>query len=106
MQLLLRVCLALVVGRAFAAENEWPEFRGPTGQGISQATGVPETWSATENVAWKVAVPGRGWSSPVLSKGKLYLTTAAGEEDNITLRALCFDAKDGHTLWDVEVFKP
>jgi outer membrane protein assembly factor BamB len=85
-----------------AAETEWPQFRGPTGQGLSGAVGVPVTWSATENVAWKVEVPGKGWSSPVLSKGKIYLTTAAGG----ALRALCLDAADGHTLWDTELFRP
>jgi outer membrane protein assembly factor BamB len=106
MQFPLRICLALMVARVCAAENEWPEFRGPTGQGISQAVNVPLRWSATENVAWKVPVPGRGWSSPVLSKGRLYLTTAVGEGDAITLRALCFDAKDGRSLWDAEVFRP
>ncbi len=91
---------------ALAAETEWPQFRGPDGQGISLAKGVPVKWSATENVAWSVEVPGRGWSSPVLSKGRLYLTSAVGEGDEITLRALCFDAKDGRTIWNTEVFKP
>ena len=67
---------------------------------------VPVKWSATEYIAWKVAVPGRGWSSPVLSNGKLYLTTAVGESDKVSLRTLSFDAKDGRTLWDVEVLKP
>jgi len=90
----------------FAAENEWPQFRGPTGQGISNAANVPVKWSATENVAWTVEVPGRGWSSPVLSRGKLYLTSAVGEGDEMTLRALCFDAKDGRVVWDEEVFHP
>ena len=91
---------------AFAAEMEWPEFRGPTGQGIAHATGLPLQWSATQNVAWKTAVPGRGWSSPVLSKGRLYLTTAVEDADATTLRALCIDAKDGHVIWNSEVFKP
>jgi outer membrane protein assembly factor BamB len=99
-------CLLATTLTAFAAESEWPQFRGPTGQGLSSAKDVPIKWSAAENVAWSVEVPGRGWSSPVLSKGKLYLTSSVGEGDEITLRALCFDAKDGRTLWDTEVFKP
>ena len=105
MQIRLCVTFALLVTSAVASETEWPEFRGPTGQGISQAVNVPETWGATQNVAWKMPVPGRGWSSPALLKGRLYLTTAVGEED-VSLRALCFDAQDERTLWDVEVFKP
>lgn len=87
------------------AETEWPQFRGPTGQGLSQAAGVPLRWSADTNVAWKVKM-GSGWSSPVLSGGRLYLTAATGADGAVSLRALCLDAADGRTIWDAEVFKP
>ena len=91
---------------AFAGETDWPEFRGKTGQGISAATGVPQTWNATNNVAWKVAIPGKGWSSPVIAAGKIYLTTAIGEpQSGATLHALCLDAKDGKVLWNTEILK-
>ena len=100
------VCsLALFHFTARAGETEWPQFRGPTGQGISAAVQVPVAWSATEHVAWKVEIPGRGWSSPVLSRGRLYLTAAVGEADK-TLHALCLDAADGRVLLDTEVFHP
>ena len=104
---LLAATLALTFSTS-AAETEWPQFRGPTGQGLSAATGVPVEWSATENVAWKVEVPGKGWSSPVLSRGRLYLTTAISDAKggDVTLHALCLDATDGHTLWDTELFRP
>lgn len=86
---------------------DWPQFRGPTGDGVSTAKSVPVEWSATEHVAWKQAVPGVGWSSPVLVGGKVYLTTAVGKDgEPISLRVLCLDANDGHTLWDTEVFRP
>jgi outer membrane protein assembly factor BamB len=98
--------LAFLALPLIAAETEWPEFRGPTGQGISAAKDVPVTWSATGNVNWRVPVAGRGWSSPAVANGRIYLTTAVGEGDVVTLRALCFDAKDGKSVWDVEVFKP
>lgn len=92
------------------AESEWPQFRGPNGQGISEAKNLPITWSDTENVRWKVEVPGRAWSSPVISKDRIYLTTAIGgtgtEKPDVTLHALCLDAADGHLIWNVEVFKP
>src|SRR5437016_14279176 len=80
-----------------AAETEWPQCRGPTGQGISAAANVPIEWSATEQVAWKVEIPGRGWSSPVASKGRLYLTSAVPDDgsSDVTLHALCVDAADG-----------
>ena len=91
-----------------AAESEWPQFRGPTGQGLSSAVNLPLEWNATTNVQWKVEVPGSGWSSPVLAQGRIYLTAAvpdAGGGD-VTLRALCFDAANGHVVWDTEVLRP
>ena len=100
---------ALALGVAGAVHAlDWPEFRGPTGQGHSPAGRVPVSWSATENVAWQVPVPGAGWSSPVLVAGRLYLTTAvsAGDEANLSLRVLCLDATDGKVRWDTEVFTP
>ena len=91
-----------------AAESEWPQFRGPAGQGVSAAVHVPVKWDAATHIAWKGEIPGRGWSSPVLSKGRVYLTCAVGETDgsNVSLHALCIDAANGHTIWDAEVFQP
>ncbi len=101
--------LAVAFGVAGAVHAlDWPEFRGPTGQGHSPAHQLPLRWSPTENVAWQVPVPGAGWSSPVLVAGRLYFTTAvsAGDEANLSLRVLCLDAADGRTHWDSEVFTP
>ena len=97
-------CSTLLAGQV-ATTKDWPEFRGPTGQGHSIATNVPVFWSATSNVMWKVAIPGEGWSSPVLANGKIYLTTAVSEGET-SLRVLCVDAADGKILWNVEVLKP
>jgi outer membrane protein assembly factor BamB len=101
-------CLGASAAWVSAAETEWPQFRGPTGMGVSCATGVPLKWSATEGVAWSVELAGKGWSSPVLSQGRLYLTSAAPDaaSGDTTLHALCLDAKDGHVLWDTEVLHP
>lgn len=98
--------LALALSSSTGAAEDWPEFRGLTGQGISTATNVPIHWSATSNVAWQVAIPGEGWSSPVLADGKIYLTTAVTEATSTSLRALCLDAKDGRINWNIEVLKP
>lgn len=101
--------LAVAFGVAGAVHAlDWPEFRGPTGQGHSPAQRLPLRWSPTENVAWQVPVPGAGWSSPVLVAGRLYFTTAvsAGDEANLSLRVLCLDAADGRTYWDTEIFTP
>lgn len=108
--ILMATCLSAWVtsAGALAAESEWPQFRGATGQGISQAAGLPAEWSATKNVAWKVEIPGRGWSSPVLSNGKIYLTSAKGEakDGSMTLHAIALDAATGNVLFDTEIFRP
>ena len=78
---------------------EWPEFRGPGRQGISAATNVPVSWSATSNVVWKTPTAG-GWSSPVVANGKIYLTRALSVESNVYLGAVCLDFATGKVLWD------
>ncbi len=87
----------------------WPEFRGPTGQGIAGAGRYPTEWSATQQVVWKQPIPGAGWSSPIVWEGKVYLTTAVPVEespnDDQSLQALCLDAQTGKLLWQREVFR-
>src|SRR5262245_56873428 len=58
------------------ADENWPGFRGPQGTGVAEGKDLPDMWSATENVAWKVEVPGRGWSSPIVWENRILLTTA------------------------------
>ena len=84
------------------AEN-WPQFRGPTGQGVSTETNVPLRWSATENIAWKTAIPGQSWSSPIVWADRVFLTTAT--DDGVSCRVLCLDRGTGGILWNNEVFK-
>lgn len=86
-------------------KQDWTEFRGPTGQGFSKARRLPVQWSATNRVAWKQALPGAGWSSPVVQDGRIYLTTAVEQGGgNQSLHVLALEAKTGKTLWDEEVF--
>ncbi len=87
------------------ARGDWPEFRGPDGNGITTETGLPVTWSADEHVTWKQSLPGLAWSSPVVVKGKIYLTTAVEEETGIWLQVLCVDAESGHVEWNKQVFR-
>jgi outer membrane protein assembly factor BamB len=99
--------IALLACVHTAAAGDWPQFRGPTGQGLSDARDVPVEWAPDKNVAWKAEIPGRGWSSPVLAGGHVYLTTAVGDPGTpASLRALCLDAAGGKVVWDFEVFKP
>ncbi len=88
---------------ALAKEN-WPEFRGPGGQGHSVERGLPLEWGEGKNVAWKTPVAGLGWSSPVVAGGRVWMTTAT-EERGISLRALAFDVASGREIVNVEVFK-
>jgi outer membrane protein assembly factor BamB len=83
--------------------GDWPEFRGPTGQGHSDERGLPLTWSETENVRWKVAIPGKGWSSPAIQGDRIWLTTAT--EEGKSLRAICIDRNSGVLLRNVELFR-
>src|SRR5690606_3067340 len=78
---------------AAAVLGDWPEFRGPTGQGIAEGASPPVEWGLDHNIVWKRALPGLGWSSPVLYDGAIYLTTALVDaEENLTsLRALRVD---------------
>jgi outer membrane protein assembly factor BamB len=83
--------------------QDWPEFRGPTGQGNSDERGLPLVWSETKNVRWKVAIPGRGWSSPAIQGDRIWLTTAT--EEGKSLRAISVDRSTGAVLQNVEVFR-
>src|SRR5262245_56069810 len=69
----------------------WPEFRGPTGQGLVEKVDLPLEWGPTKNVAWKQKVPGSGWSSPSIVDGKIFLTSAVpvANSKELSLTALC-----------------
>lgn len=89
---------------ATVARSDWPQFRGPDGQGHSSVKRLPLRWSEdAANITWKVPIEGLGWSSPVVKGGRIWLTTAT--DDGRSLRAVCLDAKTGRTLRDVEVFR-
>jgi outer membrane protein assembly factor BamB len=83
-------CLPLRAG-------EWPGWRGPKGDGHSDETNIPTRWSATENVHWKIAIPGKGHSSPVIWGDRILLTTALEQERQRVL--LCLDRRTGKLLW-------
>src|SRR6266478_520050 len=99
--------LLLADGRVRA--DDWPQFRGPTGQGIAPEGHYPLEWSASKNVAWRKPIPGKGWSSPIVKDGFVYLTTAVSAEETNrreqSLRTLCLNANTGETIWDTEVFR-
>jgi outer membrane protein assembly factor BamB len=96
-----RLILAAMLG--LTAPAEWPQFRGPSGQGRSSASGLPLRWSESQNITWKAAIPGEGWSSPVISDGQIWLTAAT--EGGASLRAIALDQQTGRILHNVEVFR-
>ncbi|HWP43038.1 MAG TPA: PQQ-binding-like beta-propeller repeat protein, partial [Blastocatellia bacterium] len=119
------VCLLTAFSAVSRASN-WPQWRGPDGQGISHDKGVPTVWSATENIKWKTEIAGRGHSSPIVWDKHIFLTTSiegpvvpgaqavkhiiggqefkhpdwAGSDRKQTLKVVCIDADTGRILWE------
>jgi len=94
--------IVLAWAGSLARADDWPQFRGPTGQGVSAAKLAPVSWSEDEGVAWRTPIVGQGWSSPVVRGRKIWLTTAIEAEGS--LRAVCVDFVTGKVLHNVEVF--
>jgi len=67
--------LLLAISAVHAKDSDWPKFRGPDANPLGAHARLPDRWSTTENVEWSAAIPGRGWSSPIVTGGKVYLTT-------------------------------
>src|SRR5205823_9008095 len=91
------LALLLLAGAA----DDWPQFRGPNGLGISSNTGLPTEMGPDKNVAWKTALP-PGHSSPVLTGSRIFLTAVEKE----LLLTICLDRATGKTLWRREAPRP
>lgn len=99
-------CLLVLLCVVCVSETQaadWPQFRGPGGQGHSDATNLPLTWSETENIKWKVPVAGLGWSSPAIKGDQIWITSAV--DDGKTLHAIALDRATGKSLHDVTIFE-
>jgi outer membrane protein assembly factor BamB len=83
------------------AEN-WPGFRGPSGQGISQERNLPLAWSLRENLAWRTDIPGTGWSSPIVWEDRVFVTSAS--PDGTSCHLVCLDTASGKIVWDKDLF--
>ncbi len=94
-------CFAIISLTLAASGENWPQFRGPTGQGISLEKNLPLNWSAESNVVWKAAIPGDGWSSPVVWGDRVFITTAT--DRGTKCHVLALNRRTGAVLWDKEV---
>ena len=95
------MCLARCSLRTRAAD--WPGWRGPDGNGVSPEKNLPVAWSATENVRWKVPLPGAGVSTPVVWGDRIFLTASDGRL-NDRLHVYCYHRDDGRLLWHARFF--
>ena len=119
------IAVVTVASAVLSAEN-WPQWRGPGGQGISRETAIPTTWAPDKHIAWKAAVPGRGHSAPVVWNDRVFITTAiegevvpgakavehidngkpflhpdaVGADRKQTYKVLAYDGKTGKQLWE------
>ncbi|MBI3822824.1 MAG: PQQ-binding-like beta-propeller repeat protein [Planctomycetes bacterium] len=92
---------ALLVCCAVAGADDWPAWRGPTGQGYCFEKNVPMKWSATENVKWKIKLDHPGYSTPIVWKEKIFVTLAT--PDGSVRSLYCLDRADGKQLWKKDV---
>jgi outer membrane protein assembly factor BamB len=93
---------ALLVSLNVFAVDNWPQFRGPDGDGHAKGSHPPVAWSESNNVKWKTLIHGRGWASPVVWGNQVWVTTAT--EDASKLSALCIDAGTGRVIHELNLF--
>ena len=108
--LLVLVCAVASQGALRAAD--WAGFRGPSGNAVSEATNLPETWSDSEHLAWKVELPGMGSSSPIIVGNRVFVTcyggygvdrNKPGKQEDLSRHLVCVDLKTGKIQWDKSV---
>lgn len=118
MKRLLSTMLFAVLIRNTSADEAWPQFRGPTGQGQAVTCLVPDRFDHSNSMRWRTEIEGKGWSSPVVAEGKIWLTTAVESERHETvaankdvkevagrlnLRVVCIDFATGKILQQIEL---
>jgi len=107
----------ILSARQSVAEDSWPQFRGPTGQGQAATCLVPDHFDQKNAMRWRTEIEGKGWSSPVVADGKIWLTTAIEHErlqkkvrnevkdvaSKLNLKVLCIDFASGKLLQSIEL---
>ncbi len=93
------LCLAALIGATTAQADNWPKFRGPSGNCLTEETNLPADWSAAENVAWKASIPGRGWACPVVWGKSVFIATAVEADGVYRWELYCLDVATGGVSW-------
>ena len=88
------------------ATADWFQFRGPGGQGASAVKNIPLEWGLEKGVAWKKKLAGKGWSSPVIGEGKVIMTVARQEGEEVSLGVIALDVQTGELVWNQDLFTP
>ncbi len=104
MRLFVGLCGASLWLTGVSHADDWPRWRGPGGNALSAETELPLRWSTTENVRWRVELPGEGSSSPVVVGGRAFVTYALDRGDKRGV--LCLDRRNGGALWSREIEDP
>src|SRR3954454_17236597 len=103
------VLVSLLIQVTLVSAAEWPQFRGPDGSGVSTGGNPPVTWSAADNIKWKLDLPGAGSSSPIIWGDRIFLTTFSGygddggSVDKLQRHLIAIDRATGKIIWDKAV---
>ena len=97
------VVSCLLVSATWLRAEDWPQFRGANGQGVSSEKNLPMHWKPDSNIVWKTPIPGEGWSSPIVWKDQIFVTSAT--ERGTKCHVIAIDRKTGKIVWDKEVFE-
>jgi outer membrane protein assembly factor BamB len=95
---LIGIGMVVALGAGTLRADDWPAFRGPSGNGISSEKSAPTTWGPDKNIKWKVALPQKGNGSPIVSNGRVFVAGSEDKEGKVRA-TYCFDRKDGKQLW-------
>jgi outer membrane protein assembly factor BamB len=100
------VFAGVMMTAGWSPASDWPQFRGPGGQGVSTETGLPTEWNESKNLKWKLDLPGEGSSSPIVYGDKLFVTCysgGSGNAGNLNRHLLCITSDTGEIVWSKEI---
>ena len=103
MKIFLVCMLVLMILSESLFAMDWPQFRGPTGQGISNEKNLPLHWDSEKGILWKTEITGEGYSSPIVIDQRIFFTST--RDSGASCRIICLDFNTGKLRWDKEIFR-